>query len=613
MAPAAWAHRIAIPIAFNPVDSPCSFGADLRNISGSEIAYPAVASWQPTLCSTAGLPPYAYAPISDSAARQQLLSKSPGAPGMVVVSQPIDGSLVDPANPVVYAPLSLSGLTIGFNVERFPKTSAPTDEQKLAGIRVAQMNLTPRLVAKLLTQSYQQQVYVSQSDPGYAWAKTNPSHMGVDPDFIKFNPEFDMLLSGDGRNFSGLQLPATNSDAAQKVWEWILADPEAKAWMNGTPDPWGMKVNPVYSISATLNPTGVPFNSPIPNSFPKADPYCYQAPNVGPGETVVPPLLCGTDWMPYRASLAEAAQVARSAAAAAKIIENTLAVASSDVWTRESPQSLGRRGMLALTDTPSAAQFGLQMARLSRAGDDGTNRQFVAPDSAGLAAAFRAMKPGAEPTVLEPNPASKIAGAYPLPILTYAAIAPLQLDKTARSQYAAFLDYAAGPGQVAGLDLGQLPRGYDPLATTLRAQTKKAATTVRTLKPAPPPPTTSTTSPTTTAAPTTTQAVVTTLPPYYPPPVTPPPTAAPTTVPSATTSTVPATTAIASTTTVSGTTTTTTIEPAPVVTTPSSPTSSGRLAVPGLGVAALGSALGALEITKRPRRRTRSGAKGGAS
>jgi hypothetical protein len=32
--------------------------------------------------------------------------------------------------------------------------------------------------------------------------------------------------------------------------------------------------------------------------------------------------------------------------------------------------------------------------------------------------------------------------------------------------------------------------------------------------------------------------------------------------------------------------------------------SASRLAVPGLGLMALGSALGALEITKRPRRRT---------
>jgi hypothetical protein len=61
--------------------------------------------------------------------------------------------------------------------------------------------------------------------------------------------------------------------------------------------------------------------------------------------------------------------------------------------------------------------------------------------------------------------------------------------------------------------------------------------------------------------------------------------------------------------TAAGTTVTTvaTTDPAPsttVVLTPSVGSSSSRLAVPGLGFMALGSALGALEITKRPRRRS---------
>jgi hypothetical protein len=43
--------------------------------------------------------------------------------------------------------------------------------------------------------------------------------------------------------------------------------------------------------------------------------------------------------------------------------------------------------------------------------------------------------------------------------------------------------------------------------------------------------------------------------------------------------------------------------PTPTVLTPSSTTNRSRLAVPGLGVVALGSALFALEITKRPGRK----------
>ncbi|MEQ1701883.1 MAG: hypothetical protein ABMA25_17380, partial [Ilumatobacteraceae bacterium] len=47
LSPTAWQHRIAIPIEFNPVDSPCSLADDERRIAGNEMALPAVASWQP--------------------------------------------------------------------------------------------------------------------------------------------------------------------------------------------------------------------------------------------------------------------------------------------------------------------------------------------------------------------------------------------------------------------------------------------------------------------------------------------------------------------------------------------------------------------------------------
>ena len=50
LAPNAWKNRIAIPLEFNPVDSPCTFADVERRIAGNEMAVPAVSSWQPTLC-----------------------------------------------------------------------------------------------------------------------------------------------------------------------------------------------------------------------------------------------------------------------------------------------------------------------------------------------------------------------------------------------------------------------------------------------------------------------------------------------------------------------------------------------------------------------------------
>ena len=112
LAPQAWKNRIAVPISFNPVDSPCPLGADERRIAGSELLLPAIANWQPALCTGGDLPPYAFAPVSDASARQQLASSTPGGPGMVVVSKPLASTLVDAKSPVVYAPLTVSGLSL---------------------------------------------------------------------------------------------------------------------------------------------------------------------------------------------------------------------------------------------------------------------------------------------------------------------------------------------------------------------------------------------------------------------------------------------------------------------------------------------------------------------
>jgi hypothetical protein len=139
---------------------------------------------------------------------------------------------------------------------------------------------------------------------------------------------------------------------------------------------------------------------------------------------------------------------------------------------------------LALTDTASANLFGLQMARLSRAGDDGADRDFIAPDTAGLTAGIQGMTPRSEPTVLEVDPAADAPGAYPLTSLTYAAIRPLGLTSAARAEYAAFVDYAAGAGQVSGPRYGELPVGYAPLTEALRTQARNAATRIRELQPA---------------------------------------------------------------------------------------------------------------------------------
>jgi hypothetical protein len=492
----AWQNRIAVELSFNPVDAACALGRQERRITGSELALSAIASWQPTLCGIADLPPYSFVPVSDSSARLQLLSTASGAPGMIVTSRPISPALVNPAEPVVYSPLAVSGITIGFNIERNPRTDSPEDAQALAGVRVGSINLTPRLVAKLLTQSYQAAVTI-QAAPDYPWMTANPVHLGLDPDFLRFNPEFALLSIADSRTFSSLQLPSGSSDSARLVWEWIFADPEARAFLGGQPDEWGMQVNPAYSTDAATNPAGVGFGDPLPTSYPKADPYCFQGEPRGSGTPIVPPLLCTTDWVPYTRGFSDSARIARVAFDAARVVDNPFAVTASQVWVRDVPQYLGRRAMLTLTDTPSAAQYGLQTARLSRAGDTGAERQFVAADTAGLAAGVSATTPSEVPSVLIPDHQAAVAGAYPLTTISYAALSPLSLDAQERSDFAALLDYARNEGQRTGSGLGQLPTGYLPLTAGQIEQATRTAADVRTMVPAT---TTTTTVPPTTAS-----------------------------------------------------------------------------------------------------------------
>lgn len=575
LSPAAWQHRIAIPLEFNALDSACELSADQRRISGSELAVGAVSSWQPKLCATPGLPPFAYGSVGDTTARQQLLSGVTGAPGMVVVSRPIDPALVDPANPVVYAPLSVSGTVIGFNVERTPRFDADPEEERLRGVRVAEINLTPRLVAKLLTQSYRSQTAI-KAPPPYEWVRGNPAHLGLDPDFLQFNPEF-ALLEGGGKNLGGLVLPARSSDAARQIWEWVLADPEAAAWLGGTPDPWGMQVNPVYATAAAANSTGAAFGDPVPELFPKSDPHCYQGSPQGAGGSIVPPPLCGTDWLPYAQSMRDAARLARAADDGARTQADPFAISADKVYRPDGPQILGSRAILALTDSASAVQYGLQSARLSRAGDDGADRAFIAADEPGLTAGVASMVPGPVPTVLEPEPTGADPAAYPLTVVTYAAVAPLSLDAAARTQYAAFVDYAAGPGQVPGHELGQLPPGYAPLSAAQRTQATAAAVAIREMQ-APVAPTDATPdSPASSFGPSTDGSPLARS------------GSRGSVEPAATGGSTPA-------------------EPAPAdrsgsaLATPILALARSRYALPGLGVLALLSALGALEITKRPRR-----------
>lgn len=485
LAPSAWANRIAVPLEFNPINSGCAMGGNQRRIVGGEMAAGAVVNWQPTLCAANSSAPFAFQAIGDEQARRQVLAAGPGSAGMGIVNHPLRPEAVDPEAPVTYAPVALSGVVIGFNVERVPVgydgTVKDPGEKPLAGLRVTNINLTPRLVAKLITQSYPTPFpNLNRANPpdGYRWLSNNPEHVFRDPDFLQFNPEFEVISIGSPRSGGGLIVEAARADAAIEVWRWILADGEARAWLAGKPDPWGMNVNPLFSTDAAVNPSGSAFADPVPDSFPKNDPYCYQAPDDG---DITPRPLCMLDAAPLALSMEQAAKQTRAANDQATVEHDPHSPAqqtSSTYWGTEGPQIQGRRSILSITDAASAARYGLQTASLSRSGDDGEDREFIPPTVNNLVNGVKAMATDPRSGVLIPDATARVAGAYPLALVSYAAVAPATLDPAARDDYARFVTFAAGPGQTPGFAFGRLPTGYAPLPAALRAQALAAAAAI---------------------------------------------------------------------------------------------------------------------------------------
>jgi hypothetical protein len=516
LSPGIWNNRIAIPLGFLPVGTGCGSGTASR-LLGGEMAAAAVHNWQPSLCAAQTSTSYLYTGLSDDSVRSGMLNPAPDVIGGVV-TDPIDPSLNDPTNPFVYAPLTLSGVAIAVNIQRSPfdpKTGGiPPDEVPFTGRPVTQLNLTPRLVAKLLTESYLGSMGPAGAPPSYvqAWAAKNATSIFNDQDFLQYNPEFAELRTPYPVDSSQLVASLPSSDAAALVWQWILGDPAAKAWLAGTPDQWGMEVNPNYS-TATTGPEADPLGAFQPtNTYPKNDPYCFvpSGPNYQLGGS--PPSearnLCQQDWAPYQNSMSAAAASVSTANSGSHTTFNPSAPSADTAWSADGPETYQQHAILGLTTTDQAARYGLPVAALSQDGND-TTPTFIAPNQSGLLAGASAMQPSAVSGVVDPNPTTTAAGAYPLSILSYAVVTPLALSSTGQQAASAFLSYAAGAGQTPGFNLGNLPPGYVPLPSSFSAETTQAAATV--LNPASLEPTTTTTT-SISAAPTPTPVATTAAP-----------------------------------------------------------------------------------------------------
>jgi len=466
----AWKHNIAVKLDFRALGTRCALGASERQLAGSELVSAAIASWQPALCAASGGSIYSSITGAESDAAAAANGKAT-AP-LALTSRALDNGTTDSLR---YAPIALTGVALSFAIDRFPDAfgGAPQDALNRSQLPFSSMKLTPRLVAKLLTNSYLQSLpyssdrthlgYTSAQDPGH-----NAQNLTSDPDFLAINDPEWAYQAITSPAIADLLVPQGRSDAAWAVWTYVLSDADAVKFLSGTPDPWGMKVNPWSSITAAINPSGTALTLPRDN-FPKADPVEVPANDQAGAVNLV-------TWRPYTADFDTAAYL--TLRGDGQVLGSWDLLATPPKYTKTARDLPGFQKVMSVTDTASAARYAVVTAALRN-----PSGVFVTPTTQSLLAAAAVMTPntkqsqvfGFDPTS---TGAKGAADAYPLAMPVFAAASPTMTDAAVRASYAAFIRYASTTGQTPGTVLGQLPDGYAPMPTAWRALAESAAAAI---------------------------------------------------------------------------------------------------------------------------------------
>ncbi len=416
----AWAGRVVVPISFAASSSTCELAdADVR-ASGSAQARRLIEQWQPGLCRAKEEVDLDFTSLGEPQARAAFSSKSID---MAVTSRPDTNA---PGRPFTYAPVGISGIAIAYRID-----DADT------GKPITDLKLTPRLVAKLITESYGMSATCTDGVEDCNKAvKGNPQEIFQDPEFLKLNGEEHSWPS------SGWPLVVSGeNDLAYELTRWLKSDADTRAFLAGARAPGGMKVN--------RNFKGISYPA---NSFEARDPdkrfiHGY-IPLLGLGE------------------------VARFLVTNRDNSENYVKDAKGN-YVKTAPYPVGGRGLIAIVSTSDSEALRFPVARIRNAAG-----AYVAPTDGSMQAALRHLKSSGGGVTQEVDHTAKDARTYPLTMVHYAMAPTNGLEKGTAQKIARLLDHAAGAGQKAGTGPGTRPVGYIPLTSAMRAQTRKAAAEV---------------------------------------------------------------------------------------------------------------------------------------
>jgi hypothetical protein len=428
-----WADRIVIPLHFIEAAANCPIGGSGFTAMGSPMLGRAIQSWIAHLCGSSNPLTIVYNP---AITEPEAISDLPlGLGDVALTTRP--GPTKIGNRSYAYAPLSISAVSLAYWVDN-PNTGLP----------VTVLKFDPRLVAKLLTLSYDfenEGCSAAKKPPPVIGCDSavdgNPISLFADPEFRELNPSV-LTPGGYGAEFQVPTVESGHSDMTYEVTRWIAGNKAADGFLQGQFDPWGMHVNTDYlGLKYPLDSFIGQDNYPVIShqyspDFPLSAVAQLQAENWNNG----------TDWEKDE----------------------------TGNYPRDPIEVAGQRALFAIVDQGDAAAFKFPTAELLN--DKG---KYVAPTARSMLAAANAMVPvGSNGVTRQVSYGSQPADAYPLTMVIYAMVPTSGTSAKKASAIARFLDYAVGPGQRPGLDAGELPPGYVPLPAKLRAETYAAAAKV---------------------------------------------------------------------------------------------------------------------------------------
>jgi hypothetical protein len=432
-----WKKRIIVPLTFAPAPTNCPIKKTAFTAMGSPMMLRAMNEWRAGLCASSS--PLAIT-FNSSITEPEAIADLPSGLGDIALTTRPSATKLVSNKTYTYAPIAISSVAVAYWVDS-PITGQP----------VRNLRLNPRVLAKLLTQSY------NFNNEGCSHARPpktigcdgavdgNPFTLFADPEFKRLNPKV-LTPVGFGSAFQVPTVESGHSDMTFEVTRWIASNPDGNGFMHGQFDRWGMHVNTnylglKYPLDSFTGQDSYPViahkYSPV---FPLSLVASYQAQNWEPG----------TDW--------EKDQFGN--------------------FPRDPIQVPGERALFAVLDYGDAAAFRFPVARILN-----NKRHYVAPSAGSMAAAIPSLRGvGNNHITQRVNYKKQSAGAYPLTMVIYAMVPTSGVKPAKAAAIARFLDYVIGPGQKQGVLPGELAPGYLPLTAKMRTETVRAIALVRAQK-----------------------------------------------------------------------------------------------------------------------------------